>query len=217
MLNRIALSNSSKRAKQVTCKHSEPNGAGIHLWSHSQSQCRCYMLTLQALTYIAGHSRTGRNHLERCHKYTYTLSRARHNAKPYCVIQLNCVGVRTHASCKTTRTRESFNHRGTKMFLLSVELWLITNNSKRIANGAKSISLCNLTHTSHLCKWMYQGNPATTTQEKQFKKFRGKFTRDWIGWKSVKFLHEQIVFFSPAFFFFFSKFCIHFNRCFYHS
>ena len=90
--------------------------------------------------------------LEQCHRYPNTLSRTRHNAKLDRVIQLNCGEVRTYVSCKTTRTQESFNHRGTKMFLLSDELWLITNNSKRIANGGKSISLSNLAHPSHLEK-----------------------------------------------------------------
>ena len=60
-------------------------------------------------------------------------------AKPDCIIQLNCREVRTHASCKTTRTWENFNHRGTKMILLSDELWSIANNSKSFANGSKSI------------------------------------------------------------------------------
>ena len=75
------------------------------------------MLTLQALMYINGHGRTDGNHLERCHRYPdtrafqgpITLSRARHNATPDCIIQLNCREKCTHASCKTTRTRESFN------------------------------------------------------------------------------------------------------------
>ena len=92
------------------------------------------MLTLQALTYIAGHGRTGGDHLQRCHRYPDTLSRARHNAKPVRVIQLNCGEVRTHASCKTTRTRESFIHRGTKCssFQTNYDYELITNNYELI-------------------------------------------------------------------------------------
>ena len=35
-------------------------------------------------------------------------------AKPDHVIQVNCGELRTHASYKTTRTRENFNNRGTK-------------------------------------------------------------------------------------------------------
>ena len=92
------------------------------------------MLTLQALMYNARHSQTDGNHLKWCHRCPDTLSTARHNAKPDHIIQLNCSKVHTHVSCKTTRTQESSNHRGTKMFLLSDELWLITNNSKKIAN-----------------------------------------------------------------------------------
>ena len=46
------------------------------------------------------------------------------------IIQLNCEEVRTHTSYKTTRTWENFNNRGTKMILLSDELWLIANSSK---------------------------------------------------------------------------------------
>ena len=61
------------------------------------------------------------------------------DTKPDCVIQLNCGEVHTHASYKATRTWENFNNRGTKMILLSDELWLIANNSQRFANGSKSI------------------------------------------------------------------------------
>ena len=49
-------------------------------------------------------------------------------AKPDRVIQLKCREVCTHASYKTTRTWENFNNQGTKMILLSEELWLIANN-----------------------------------------------------------------------------------------
>ena len=55
------------------------------------------------------------------------------------VIQLNYGEVHTHASYKTTRTWENFNNRGTKMILLSDELWSIANNSKSFANGSKSM------------------------------------------------------------------------------
>ena len=63
------------------------------------------------------------------------------------VIQLNSGEVRTHASHETTRTWENFNKRGTKMALLSGELWLIANNSKIFANENKSI-----VNTLGLCK-----------------------------------------------------------------
>ena len=56
-------------------------------------------------------------------------------AKPDCVVQLNRVEVRTHASYKTTRTWENLNNQGPKMFLPSDELWLIANNSKSFATG----------------------------------------------------------------------------------
>ena len=46
----------------------------------------------------------------------------------------------THASCKTTRTWESFNNRGTKWPL--EELWLTTNNSKNFPR--KKNKLCRL-------------------------------------------------------------------------
>ena len=60
-------------------------------------------------------------------------------AKPDRVIQLNCREVRTHASYKATRTWENFNNQGTKMILLSDELWLIDNNSEGFGNGSKSM------------------------------------------------------------------------------
>ena len=69
-------------------------------------------------------------------------------AKPDCVTLLSCGEVRTRASCKITRTWDSFNHREAKMFLLSEELWLIANNSKSIANGSTSMIRSNL----RLCK-----------------------------------------------------------------
>ena len=61
-------------------------------------------------------------------------------AKLDCVIQLNCREVHIDASYKTTRTRDNFNHRGTKMN----ELWSIANNSKSFANRSKSIIRNNL-------------------------------------------------------------------------
>ena len=60
-------------------------------------------------------------------------------AKLESVIQLSCGEVRTHASYKTTRTWETFNNWGTKIILLSDELWLIADNSQSFANGSKSI------------------------------------------------------------------------------
>ena len=66
------------------------------------------------------------------------------DAKPDRVIQLDCGEVRTHASYKATRTWENFNNRGTKMILLSGELWSIANNSKSFENGSKSIIKKNL-------------------------------------------------------------------------
>ena len=57
-------------------------------------------------------------------------------AKPDSIIQLNCVELRTHASCKTSR--------GTKMILLSDKLWSIANNSKSFANRSKLIIRNNL-------------------------------------------------------------------------
>ena len=65
-------------------------------------------------------------------------------AKSDLVIQLNCREVHNHASYQTTRTWENFNHQGTKMILLSDELWSIANNSKSFANENKSIIRNNL-------------------------------------------------------------------------
>ena len=60
------------------------------------------------------------------------------------VIQLSCGEMHTHASYKATRTWKNFNNWGTKMILLSDELWSIANNSKSFANGSKSIIRNNL-------------------------------------------------------------------------
>ena len=65
-------------------------------------------------------------------------------AKPDGIFQLNHREMRTHASYKTTRTWENFNHWWTKMIILSDELWLIANNSKSFANKSKSIIRNNL-------------------------------------------------------------------------
>ena len=67
-----------------------------------------------------------------------------------CVIQLNCGEVCTHANYKTTRTWEDFNNQGTKIILLSDELWLISNNSKSFANRSKLIIRNNLNWGSTL-------------------------------------------------------------------
>ena len=122
------------------------------------------LLSLQALMYIPEHSQTSRNHLNDA---TGTLTPYQ---GPDTMLNQITLSNSTAGKCapKTTRTRQSFNQRGTKMLLLSDELRLITNNSKRIANGGKLISLCYLPHPSHLEKQMYQGNPTTTTQEKYF-------------------------------------------------
>ena len=61
------------------------------------------------------------------------------DAKPDRVIQLKCKEVRTHASYKAARTWENFNNQGSKMILLSDELWSIATSSKSFANGSKSI------------------------------------------------------------------------------
>ena len=66
------------------------------------------------------------------------------DAKPDRVIQVNSGKVLTHASYKATRIWENFNNRGTKMILLSDEVWSIANNSKSFANGSKSIIRNNL-------------------------------------------------------------------------
>ena len=65
-------------------------------------------------------------------------------AKPDRVIQLSCKEMRTHASYKTTRIWENFNNQGTKMILLSDELWPIANNSKSFANRNNSVITNNL-------------------------------------------------------------------------
>ena len=57
------------------------------------------------------------------------------DAKPDCVIQLSCREVRTHASYKTTRAWENFNNQGTKLILLSDELWLTL---KRLGGGGSN-------------------------------------------------------------------------------
>ena len=64
------------------------------------------------------------------------------DAKPDRVIQLNCGSAPIQV--KATRTWENFNNRGTKMILLSDELWSIANNSKSFANGSKAIIRNNL-------------------------------------------------------------------------
>ena len=66
------------------------------------------------------------------------------DAKPDYVIQLNCGEVCTHASYEATRTWENFNNQGTKMILLSEELWSIANNSNSFANESKLIIRNNL-------------------------------------------------------------------------
>ena len=65
-------------------------------------------------------------------------------------IQLNYREVHTYASYKTTTTWENFNNWGTKMILLSEELWLIANNSKSFINRSKSIIRNNLVCKSTL-------------------------------------------------------------------
>ena len=75
------------------------------------------------------------------------------DAKPDCIIQRNFGEVRTHASYKATKTWENFNNPGTKMILLSDEIWSIANNSKSFPNGSKSIIRNNL--VLHKCSDIY--------------------------------------------------------------
>ena len=80
--------------------------------------------------------------------FRYKLSHPEKDAKPDRVIQLHCREVHNHASYKTTRTWENFKDLGTKIILLSEELWLIANNPKSFANESKLIIGNNL----GLCK-----------------------------------------------------------------
>ena len=78
----------------------------------------------------------------------------RKSAKPDCIIQLNFREVGTHASCKTTRTWESFNNWETKMSLLSDKLWLIPNNSKIFLR--KNSKFCCLVEKRYVWRsWQY--------------------------------------------------------------
>ena len=90
------------------------------------------MLTLQDLKYIERNDRTGGS----IWNYATQTMKPRIGTKPDRVIQLNSEEVQTHASCKTTRTWESFNNQKPKMSLFSDELWLIANNSKVLRRGA---------------------------------------------------------------------------------
>ena len=60
-------------------------------------------------------------------------------AKLDSIIQIKFGEVRTHLSYKWIKTWENVNNQGTKMILLSDELWLIANNSKSFVNRSKSI------------------------------------------------------------------------------
>ena len=89
--------------------------------------------------YIEQNDRAGRSiwNYATCHKSPDIW--AGKGAKPDHIIQLNCGEVHTHAKYETTRTWENFNNQGTKVTLLSNELWLIANNSKGFANRSKSM------------------------------------------------------------------------------
>ena len=63
-----------------------------------------------------------RAHLELCHRNPDTLKNARYIDKSDRVTQLNYVEKCIHASYKTARKWGTFEHRGTKLFLLSDEL-----------------------------------------------------------------------------------------------
>ena len=86
------------------------------------------MLTPQSLIFIEVNGQTGGPIWNYAEKPWHPGK----GAKPDHVIQLNCREVRTHASYETTRTSENFNNRGTKMIILSEELWLIANTSKSL-------------------------------------------------------------------------------------
>ena len=78
------------------------------------------MLALQVLTYIKGNDRTGRP----ISNYAMGILTSWKGAETDRIIHLNYGEVCTHASYKTTRTWENFNHQGTKMILLSDKLCL---------------------------------------------------------------------------------------------
>ena len=84
-------------------------------------------------------------HLELCYSKPDILKRV-----PNQIVLSNSIAgeVHTYASYKTTRTWENFNNKGTKIFLLSDQLWLIANNFKSFANMSKSLIKNNL----GLCK-----------------------------------------------------------------
>ena len=77
------------------------------------------MLILQALMCIERHDPTSKTIWNYA---TGTLTTSKAPDTMLSLIHLNGGELRTHASCKTTRTQESFDHQGTKIFLLSDEL-----------------------------------------------------------------------------------------------
>ena len=108
------------------------------------------MLILQSLTYIKRKWPNRQAHLQLCHRNTDILEKVLH-----WITLSNSIArkwlpkqVVTQASCKTTRTWHDFNNQGTKMILLSDELWLIANNSRSFSNWSKPIIRNNL----GLCK-----------------------------------------------------------------
>ena len=92
------------------------------------------------------------SHLELWHPGTWHPGKG---VKPDHVIQFNCGAVHTHGNYKITRTWENFNNQGTKMILLSDELWLIANNSKSFTNGSKPIIRNNLGVCKHSQKGVF--------------------------------------------------------------
>ena len=76
------------------------------------------------------------DHLELCHRNPDILERV---LNQIAISNSTEWGVHTHASYKTTRTWEKFNHWGKNMILLSDQLWSIANNSNSFANRGKSI------------------------------------------------------------------------------
>ena len=71
------------------------------------------------------------------------------------------------ANCKTTRTRESFSHQETKMFLLSDKVWLISSNSKRFVSCkiAMRPGVCLFVFFFHFFKilifWVFMGGESS--------------------------------------------------------
>ena len=105
------------------------------------------------LSYILNETTKPVVHLELCHRNSDTMEKVLNRVELFNSNVGKCALMQVNQVSKTTITWESFHNQGTKVSLLSDELWLIDNSSKNFPRK-KMAEFCCLVGKNHVWKFM---------------------------------------------------------------